>query len=167
MAQFIEGITAQPQYPNEDLTDTNAELAELLMGSSMLRESLHEATEIHSLSSRIGHMSISSITRDTYEQTQRVDAIDHGIRSFEALKALVIANTAYETPTVEATARALLLLKGIGFERHVDAAVDQFADRMPRTREVIQLSSRAVCGYFTDYALLGAALAWKFEKDAA
>jgi hypothetical protein len=167
MAQFIEGIIAQPQYPNEDLTDTNADLAELLMGSSTLRENLHHANETISLSSRIGHSSIISIARDTYEQMRRVNAIDHGVRSFEALKALVVADTAYETPSVESTARALLLLKGVSYERHVDTAVEAFSDTMPRTREVIQLSSRAVCGYFTDYALLGAALAWKFEKDAA
>lgn len=164
---LLETLTAQPHYPHEDLTDTNASVVELLVASTALRETMHEATEAVSIPSRIGHASILSIARDEYEQTLRVDAIDHGVRSFEAIKALVVAGSATTSPDIHATTRALLILRGTHYEHYLDNAVGLFAETMPRTREVIHISSRPVCGYFTDYALLGAALAWQFEKDAA
>jgi hypothetical protein len=164
MGAFIEGLAPQPQYPHEDLTDTNAEL---LIGSATLRGTLHEENEIRSTASRIGHISVVHVAKDTFEQAARVSAIDHGVQSFEALKALVLSESTHTMPDVSLTARALLRLKGIGLERHIDEAVEQFAATMPRTREVIHLSARKPCGYLADYALLGAALVWKFEQDAA
>lgn len=164
---LLETLSAQPRFPHEDLTDTNASLVELLIANSALRETMHEATEAVSLPSQVGHVSILSIVRDEYEQARRVDAIDHGVRSFEAIKAIVAAGSSTSTPDISATNRALMLLRSANYERYLDEAVSSFADTMPRTREVIHISSRSTCGYFTDYALLGAALAWQFEKDAA
>ena len=134
MTELITGISPQPNFPHEDLTDTNADLLELMIANHDIRVSSHAAVEQLSWMFRIGHPTILFSAGHIYDEDERLAAINHGVVSFEAITAMVGGNAAVSDmiPTNREASR-LLHLETTGLSNYFDEAVDELQAKTPRT----------------------------------
>ncbi len=167
MTELITGISLQPNFPREDLTDENADLLELMIANHEIRTSSHEAVERMSWVFRIGHPSILFSAAKIYDEDERLTAIHHGVVSFEAITAMVGGNAIVSdiVPTNREASR-LLHLEEVELESYIDQAVDGLKYETPRTAEVVHASAARIHTALTSYALLGAAMSREFELRA-
>jgi hypothetical protein len=166
MTELITGISPQPNFPHEDLTDTNADLLELMIANQDIRASSHAAVERLSWMFRIGHPTILFSAGHIYDEDERLAAINHGVVSFEAITAMVGGNAAVSDmiPTNREASR-LLHMETTGLSNYFDEAVDELQTKIPRTAEVVRSSAARLNRALTTYALLGAAMSRKFEMS--
>ena len=164
----MTGLKAQPNFPREDLSDTNAEWLELMLANRQLLEQGHQASENVSWTFRVGHKALAKETVAVYDDDRQTEAINHGIVTFEAINVMVNSDYPFnDISGVNRTAHKLLLLDERDIPRRIDQAVDVFQVQTPRTAEVISRSSQRFYGSLTAYAILGAALSRQFELDCA
>ncbi len=165
--ELITGIELQPEFPKEDLSENNALLLELLLANQPMLQAAHTAIKEVSWISRVGHPTINRCANNLYEDSTQEEAIDHGIVGYEAIHSLVV-------PTIErvhsfATERqSIRLLRDFDIEElrnHALDTADDFTNTLPRTSVTIERMSKRFIGNMTHYALLGAALARRFELD--
>ncbi len=158
-------IQPQPNFPHEDLTSSNAEFIELLVSNIQILEESHQAIEQVSWVNKVGHAAILHSSSKLYDSQDRIVAINHGITSFEAIKMLVNGGliTADKFFEINSEAAQLASLNSIGLNAFMDQAIDSLKHDTPRTAEVVQASVSRFHGYFTSYALLGAAMSREFE----
>ncbi|AHB42746.1 hypothetical protein RAAC3_TM7C00001G0909 [Candidatus Saccharibacteria bacterium RAAC3_TM7_1] len=164
---IITGLELQPRFPHEDLSDTNADLLELMLANPDVVHQGHLQGERFSWAFRVGHPAAVRGSGRIYENDLHIEAIDHGVASFEAMAMLVGAEISEDEFTVNANAVALVSqLKEFKLQHYLDFALDSFREDTPRAVEVVNLASRRFYGALTSYALLGAAIARQFELDA-
>lgn len=168
MTEIVTGITHQPNFPREDLSESNADMLELMLANQELLQLSHEAVEQLSWIFKIGHRSIVYSAANIFDEDERLAAINHGVVSFEAIAAMVGGNVMDSNiiPTNREAVR-LLQLKTTRLSNYFDEALEDFRDRTPRTAEVVRASSARFHGPLTTYALLGAAMSRRFELDVA
>jgi hypothetical protein len=168
MTEIITGITHQPNFPNEDLSESNADMLELMLANKELLQLSHEAVEQLSWIFRVGHPSIVFSASHIFDEDERLAALNHGVVSFEAITAMVGGNAMDSDlfPTNREASR-LLQLKPTRLSNYFDEALEDFRGYTPRTAEVVRASSARFHGALTTYALLGAAMSRKFELSVA
>lgn len=168
MTELLTGLTPQPDFPREDLSDTNADLLELMLANPDLVHLGHLEGEKMSWAFRVGHPAVVRGTSRLYDDDTYTEAVDHGVASFEAMATMVGSEVTTDSFTVNANAVALASqLKEYKLQQYIDSALDSFRENTPRAAEVISLSARRFYGALSSYALLGAALARQFEIDAS
>lgn len=86
---LIVGLEHQPNFPREDLSETNAEFLSLLLQNYNFVEGGHVASESISLIYRLGHPTIVRSTGAIYEEPGQLRAIDHGVKLFESMSSMV------------------------------------------------------------------------------
>lgn len=164
MTEIITGLSPQPRFPREDLTDENASLLELMMANHELLERSHTAVEQLSYLFQVGHKSIRSRASHLFDDTDRIAALDHGITSFEAITAMVDGSSMVsDIIPVHNQALRIMHMDETELGSHIDQALDDFRQQTPRTAEVVRASSSRFHGPLTTYALLGAAMSRHFE----
>jgi len=161
-------IEAQPEFPAQDLTDSNAESLELMMASLEIVQQMHHAAEQREWSYSVEHPSILAGTSRLYEGSF-VGAVGHGVTVFEAIHTAVVGQSASRDMLV-VNQKATRLFNGSLRENELSddmiRAVDNFKESMPRTCEVVaSASERFIGSYLTAYAVLGAALEREIALD--
>lgn len=166
---IITGLEAQPRFPYEDLTDNNADMLELMLANIELVEHGHTAAEDVSWVFRVGHPALMDGIDRVYD-APKVDAVNHGITTFEALSAMVTSETPLTHDFFVANARAAELsakFKERDLRDYIDRSIEAFQTETPKTTEIVARSSRRFYGSLTHYAVLGAALSRQFELESA
>lgn len=168
MSDFLTVLAVQPDFPREDLTDTNAEWLELMMANRELLDQGHRSGEELSWMFRVAHRAVVHKANDLYDRVQRIEAIDHGIATFEAINTMV--GSEYPQGEVgDVTIKTFQFLKmdATQTDRYFETALDEFREQTPRTAEVVARSSQRFYASLTAYAVFGAALSRKLELDSA
>lgn len=170
MKELITGITAQPDFPKTDLLDSNAMLLEFMIANVDLLLASHQAVETNSLLFRQGHPSIVSKADELYDHPDRINAVNYGVMSFEAINAIVSSGLCHDqtvgTQQVLWRIMEFMVLRGMELENRLDQAIETFRSAMPRTTEVVRAGSTRFHGHLSEYALLGAALSRQIEIDS-
>lgn len=166
MAELLTGIQPQAEFPRVDLTDDNADMLELMLANTQIVNESHRLVEASSWIFRVGHATVMHGTKRTFDADDRLAAVDSGIVTFEALTAMVsgMASTS-DMLAVNNQASRLIQADGRKLDEYIEASVESFSADMPRTRGVIEQSTRRFHGHLTGYAMLGAAMSRQFELD--
>jgi len=168
MKELIIGITPQPNFPVEDLSEDNAELLELMMANRDLLTRSHDTVEQLSYLFLVGHKSINTTVEHIFDDNHYLEALDHGITTFEAITALVDGHALVsDIIPIHNQALTLIHLDQHELDDHFDSSLTEFRQQTPRTAEVVRSSSARFHGHLTTYALLGAAMSRKFELSVA
>ena len=168
MGELITGIMPQPNFPTEDLSEDNAGLLELMMANRDLLMRSHDTVEQLSYLFLVGHKSINTTVKHVFDDDHYLEALDHGIATFEAITAMVDGHALVsDIIPVHNQALTLIHLDQHELDDHFDASLAEFRQQNPRTAEVVRSSSARFHGHLTTYALLGAAMSRKFELSIA
>lgn len=169
MAELITGIAAQPNFPSEDITSENAELLELLLSSKDIVDSSHVSSEQISWVFKVGHKVLNTVSIAVLEKSDRFSALDHGASLYEAMSLLLAAapTQTKELFTVQTQAAAWLHASDMRLTNYQEEAFASFSGNLPNAKEVVASASSRFYPHFTNYAVLGAAMAHQFELDTA
>lgn len=166
MAELLTGLTLQPDFPREDLTDSNADILELMMANLQVVKEQHKIADQLSWSFRIGHSALVISSSHVFEEKQHLAALNYGITVFEAMAASVGAGIMRsDTQGVIARTHELTQFDGREMREYQDGASEDFAIAAPRTAEVVKISALRFHKHLATYALIGAALSWRFEQS--
>ena len=166
MAELLIGLTLQPDFPREDLTDSNADLLELMMANLQIVREHHMIADQLSWSFRLGHNALVSSASHVFEDKQYLAALSYGITVFEAMAASVGAGIMRsDTQGVIARTHELTQFDGREVREYQDGASEDFAIAAPRTAEVVKISALRFHKHLATYALIGAASSWRFEQS--
>jgi hypothetical protein len=162
-------LETQYDFPQTDISDSNADLLELLLLHGETAELSHASAERVSYLYKIGHRALSMAALPHLDDDERSRAFSYGIATFEAVSALV-------RPQFDVTRHNTIDInfKVLSAHRQLDSdfiptlteARDTFSDVLPRTKQLVGQSATRFCRHYSDYAVTGAALAWQLEIDA-
>lgn len=168
MAELITGLSPQPDFPRADLSDSNAELLELMMANADIVSRSHQAAEQASWLFRVGHATILHGAAKLHDGDERLAAVHSGVSTYEAITAFICGASMVSDITVINNNSAKLRRAGSHeISNYVETSLESFSRDMPRTSEVITASTRRFHGPLTSYAILGAAMSRQFELDSA
>lgn len=161
-------IEHQANFPQEDLTDTNAEVLCVMLSSRELVRQGHEAAEIAAQIYKLGHKALSAVVARCFESPSSVAAFNQGVATYETISSLV-------THPPRTGEEVTLLLNAFGIERqmtarnldnYIEEAADQLVLATPRTAQVIaETAANHINRYGVHLAVIGAAAARRFELD--
>ena len=169
MTEIFIGITPQPDFPKEDLTDINAAVLELLLSNQGFMDKSHVASEEVSWVFKVGHRVVSRVSGDILNHDSRFDALNHGVSIYEVMSLLLTAVPirTSETFSVETQATAWVKASPEKLIDYQEEAYAAFSQNLPRAKEVVGSATDRFYPHLTSYAILGAAMAHQFELDAA
>jgi hypothetical protein len=162
---LIQGIEIQKEFPKRDISDTTAELLELMLQNQELVEAFHTQAELASFLYKFGHRTIDLTARPHFDDDTRLRAFSFAIGAFEAVGAFVRPQPG-DTHTEEAALHQIVTVNrslDSDFASALVDAKDRMKDELPRTAHVIAQSALRFHRSHTDYALSGAAIAREIE----
>jgi len=166
---LLVGLEHQPNFPNEDLNESNAAMLEMLLQNLLFVEDGHRSTEDACWVYKVGHPAVMRVVRQVYEAEQSQHAVDHGVKLFESIVSIV--STPPERIAHFAAERTLIqLIHGKDSEElrnYSFDAVDDLREQLPVASETIRQAAQRQCGRLTEYALLGAAMSRQFSIDCS
>ena len=160
-------LSEQNSFPREDLSDANAEILELMMANTDIRETAHTVAERQSWIFRIGHAAISRSIGRQYDAQSALAASNAGVVTFEAITSLV--DGMHRSGDMRPANKTFLTLANAddsGLSQYIDNALESFLSDMPNTKEVVTNSTRRTHGPLVSYAVLGAAMSRRFGLDS-
>lgn len=161
-------IESQPDFPTEDLTDTNAGFLELLLANREIFTLAHDTAERTSSLFRIGHQAIIASLAGYTQEPLQISAISSGTAIFEAISTTVrLGNVPSVHNSQQAVNYFLDAEPTLDYLTLLGDAHDAFCSEMPRTAAVIKESMPSVYRPYLGYALAGAALTRMAEVDIA
>ena len=166
MSELLIGLTMQPDFPREDLIDTNASMLELMMANLQIVREHHKIADALSFSFRIGHSALMKSSLQVFDDKSQLAALHYGITVFEAVAASVGAGIMRsDTQGVIARTHELTQFDGREMGEYHEGASEDFALAAPRTAEVVKISALRFHKHLATYALIGAASSWRFEQS--
>ena len=156
----LVGIDTQPEFPELDLTEENAQTLELLLANKMIVQNAHALADRNEWAFRVGHPAVIMGGRAamTFEGAQ-VAAVEHGVMVFEAMTTVVSGQSiSNDVIGINHAALTVTGARAGNNKSRLLEIVDQFQQDMPRTTEVIVSASRRHVGGLAMYAVFGAAL---------
>lgn len=163
-------IEHQPNFPKEDLTDTNAQALCVMLSSQEMIKQGHGAAESMTKIYQLGHKAFTSAINRIYDSPTTIEAINSGITLYEAISSLVT-----HPPYTEEEASLILNAFGISqqisarhFDDYASEAVESLILATPRTADVVAETMNDRSGrHIARLAVVGAGMARKFELDNA
>jgi hypothetical protein len=167
--QTMPAMEAQPNFPNEDLSEVNARILPVVLASSLQLEFGHAGAEQLVWTYRAGHPAMRRAIDRVPVSTSVQEAVDHGIITYEAL-CMLVAHFPDSRNLMTVNHNVAVMASGRIDEIFVDyvaKAREDFTEQLPRATEVIEEASERYLGSMARYAVDGAALARQFELDSA
>lgn len=160
----------QPNFPKEDISEYNAEIVQVGLDLDS-RFAMHDAVKPQSYLYLFGHDVINTVINEERRLIDQQIATSEGVALYETIASFVrpITDDAIHNNNglVLATSSELVAaMRKSHFSTMYDAR-DEFSEKMPRTHLLISRKAMEFLGRDTDYALTGAALAWKLETETA
>lgn len=163
---LLHNIEVQKDFPRGDISETTAEILELMLQNRELVETFHTNAEYLNFLYRLGHKTMDITARPHLDDKERLSAFSYGIEAFEAVGVFVRPTLGDEYPDDETATRQIMTVRKSldrDFVPTLADARDRMKDAMPRTTFVIAQSALRFCRQYTDYALSGAAIAREVE----
>ncbi|HEX7484427.1 MAG TPA: hypothetical protein VF281_04745 [Candidatus Saccharimonadales bacterium] len=160
---------SQPNFPKEDLTESNAELFKFLLADLSEVLEHHVVAERSSFLYRLGHPSLVSTVATIISDTDRIKAYEYGIETYESIASL--ATLRFNRPghgEIEMSQYFSVPQRLMDMTALLEEKTEQFITNMHNTQAVIE--SVAESAYRTSsslarYAITGAAMAYALEID--
>lgn len=167
MSDFVT-LQPQPDFPREDLTDSNAGMLELMLANAMIVYRGHQSAEKVSYVFSVGHRAIMAGNSRVFDgEHNKISAINLGVSSYETIAALVGDEGQGDFFTVNTNGAALATVHGdYQLIKYQQEAYERFLSETPRAAEVVSKSAGRYHGHLAYYAVYGAAIAYRFELDA-
>ena len=165
---FVSGIEAQPNFPEEDLTEANAEMLALMLSNRAEVAMGHQMSEGISLIFRMGHPAVLRGASKIYDEENRLLAIDYGVSVFEAAASIVMSTSALSSPEELIERRMAPVMDHLRpnvLDAYVSDAYDAVRAETPRLAEMTIETSQRFHGHLATYALLGVAIERKLILD--
>lgn len=160
-------LEAQPKFPKEDLTETNAQYLALALGNKQLLESGHTYAKRYFRLYTGTHNPLMQAAGNIYAEPRVLRAIDFGIAALETMSIFVGATepeadleTLKNNITTIVTVRNVEHVEGYFAEAHAE-----FLDVAPRTARAIAEGSERAHPGLAHAAIYGGAIARRFELD--
>lgn len=163
------GIIPQPEFPLQDLTESNAQLLSVMLANQAIVHGGHEAAERTSWLFKVGHPALRIAAMRLLTEQRQTEVFSHGIAVYESMTALIKQDiTQYSDFVVNINASAVAgQLPDEKLRDHIDNAAQRFIHEMPHAAEVVSEVTERFYRGAGRFALFGAASARQFELDAA
>lgn len=157
----------QPDFPEEDLTQTNAAFFDMFLQNQALLEASHPAAEQNSLLFHFAHMTASQ-AHETFNEDSYHASFTHGFTLYEIMSSLVAPRSPYlsDISVVAATRSLNIALRTKKQDEFFNNARDEFITKQPTTAEVIKIAASRYHPGIAHYAVMGAAIERQLELDA-
>ena len=157
--EVYQPLQTQPEFPEVDLTEENADMLSVMLQNEQVAQQYHRGAE-GVLVFRQLHPALEHGVASVYDEGARVDAMSHGMMTFEAINAAVAST---KPATVRGQALSVVIAKPKTVQRIGDPAETQevnnyFIEKLPRTASVVSAASERFFPGHIHYALAGAAL---------
>jgi len=163
----IVKIEAQHDFPDKDVTDSNAEILDLLMLNWDIIKKSHTSAEAAHYLYRLGHKSLVAAVTPQINNPNHIEAFSHGIAVYEAVAAMARPKAYPESDagvSLEVISMQHALMHDHDLTGTLTNAHEQFQDEQPRLARVIGDSAARFCqGGTAVYAKTGAAIARQLE----
>ena len=158
----------QPEFPEKDLTEENAEMLSLILGNRDIVMHAHVAAENVNYTMKVAHPAVVN-EASSHTDGARVAAVSYGNNLFEGVASMVTSPKSGDLSpndiiNIHGTVTKLFHNSGNIFVDFSDT-VDEFKTTMPNTTELIEETSSRFFHHLTGYALFGAALERKIILD--
>lgn len=162
---ITEKLENQPNFPQEDLSETNALWLSMAIGNSGILQRGHQFAELQYRIFRATHRPLTIASENLFDSSHSISAIDFGIKALEAITLLVNADELEpDLNILESNINGIVTIRNKnGISDYFEEAQEAFLRETPRTAEVIQ--EGAARNYDKRLALLGGAIARQFEID--
>lgn len=167
--KLVTGIESQPNFPNEDITASSAEVLELMLLNRQFIEQGHLLAEEASWIYRAGHPAVKKAAERILDpEALSLSAFNHGISIYEAVAATLnptIPNG--DVFTVNKNAAAIIRAWSVDeVANDIEKAVASFRKELPIATELIEQSTERFFMFLGSYSIAGAAYARMFELEA-
>lgn len=161
-------LEPQPDFPNVDLTQQNADALELLLANKELLASFHVAAERSAWKFRVGHPAVRACVKHVYQSGPRLKAAEHGIVLYEAIAGLLNSASAGLAAEPPANAEALRISR-MPRTRAIDYMTSsvQHIRGTPLLHYTVQRISEKQHPHEASFAILGAAITRQFDLNVA
>lgn len=166
---FTRPVEYQPDFPKEDLTETNADILSMVLRNRQELRGGHAAAESAAMIYKVGHKAFRTAFDRLYENNTVIKGFDMGIATYEAISSFVshppVASA--EVPLILGAHRIAQSVSALHFDEYVEAAAQSIVYATPRTVEVVAEVAHGYSGspQLAHLAVLGAGMARKFELD--
>jgi hypothetical protein len=163
---LLRGFEIQKDFPKTDISDSTAEMLELMLLNRELVDTFHTSAELINFLYRFGHKTMDLTARPHLDDATRLEAFSYGIETFEAVGSFVRPLLGESYPDEETATRQIMTVhKSLDedFASTLVDAKDRMKEEMPRTTHVIAQSALRFYRPHADYALSGAAIAREVE----
>ncbi|HET8883944.1 MAG TPA: hypothetical protein VFM68_00555 [Candidatus Saccharimonadales bacterium] len=162
-------LEAQNNFPHEDISDSNAEILEMLLQNQTIHESSHKSAEAASILYKMGHQTLLTASQIEPELSQS-DALSHGISTYEAISALVHPNVdaeVHDSITIHPHLKMAYMALRYNFDDETERVYSYFGENLPRMRQIVETSAERFHKRPREYAIIGAALAHQIDINAS
>ncbi len=164
---MLELLDEQPGFPNEDLSEDNAKYLGLILSKVSILAKSHKLAET-AYPIFIGtHRPLYIAAEHLYDDPDALRAVNFGIVAFEA--AMLLVDSDVPTPVPECLESNV---NGIvnpanrnGVDDYFQQSHAELVEKMPQTAAVIAEGAASRHGERFPLAILGGAVAWRFEQD--
>ncbi len=163
---ILAQLEEQSDFPQKDLSDTNAEFLSLMLANAQILRGGHSNAE-KDYPIFIGtHRPLVIAAENILSDTDKTRAVDFGIKAFEAITLFVSARHPQASlSALEHNINGIIRPANVSNVReYFEEANDSFRGDMPRTAHVIRETSERFVGSAA-LAILGGAIARQFELD--
>ncbi len=158
-------LESQPNFPQEDLTDSNAQILDILLSDPSAHAEHHQVAEQGSFLYRFGHPALVSRVASSFFEREMIHVYEYGIEAYEAIASLATlrfnrpGHSYEETKLYFSTPQRLTDTATM-----LDDQIDEFEATMPNTSHVIESITKRSNAALAHYAIAGAAMAYTLEK---
>jgi hypothetical protein len=156
----------QPEFPEVDLTDSNAAFFENFLQNNQLVELSHPSAEANQLLFKIAHLAASQ-AKDSFRDDTHHAGFTHGFTMYEIISSLVAPNPypIRDTSVIIAARQLVDALHGDALTTYLSDAYEEFRQEQAATAEVIESAAKRFHAGLTYYAVMGAAIERQFELE--
>lgn len=167
MKSIITGIAPQPNFPHEDLVESNAEILSLLLSNTQILVESHSRSEDAEGLYKILHPRVNSSVGSILTEHHQLSALSEGLVAYEAISAMVVKQIDIHK-TIQLAAKygaGITHTQPDTLQDALSVSYKIFCDNMQNTKEVIQQVTARRYRELGEYAIRGAALMYAIETD--
>lgn len=166
MSEKLIILEPQLDFPEADLSDSNAAFLELFLQNQQQVEIMHPEVEKSRLLFELAHAAAKQ-AQANFPQDDHHASFTHGFTLYEIMSSMV-------APKIDEVSRTSVHVAAGHFNLALQAhnrtdiltdARDEFMAQQPRTAEVIDLASKRLYPHLSYYAVIGAAIERQLELE--
>lgn len=159
-------IESQPDFPDRDISEANAESLGLVLASQSLVDDIYAKVGPYRSLIQLGGDAICKVASRVIEDERAVDAVRCGTRLYAVAAALLVAERREDDMQAAIAAAGLLGLGDTDVLNHQVISLDAMQNERPMLATAVREGAHRYCGHHTHYAELGVALSLDMERRA-